>query len=232
MQSQAVSDHLRAQVELRRAALPARPLAGPRTALLVIDLQNYFMSPGMAMEIPAARDIVPHVNRLAGAVRGAGGVVAWVQMTADDAGPRWTSLFALRPPGFEEAMVEMLRPGQPGHALYADLEVGGADLVVRKTRFSAFLQGSSDLDALLRERGVDTVLVTGTLSNVCSESTARDAMMLGYRVGFVSDANAARDELTHSVTLFSLAGVFAEVPTTDEAIAALSANGLAEAPTG
>lgn len=223
MQTESVTDHLRAQAELRRAAAPTpRPLDGTRTALLVIDLQEFFMAPGMPMEVPAARDVVPNVNRLAGAVRDAGGIVVWVRMTADPDGPRWGAFFELRPDWMEEAMSELLLPGQPGHELWADLAVQPADLVVDKTRFSAFIQGSSDLDALLRERGIDTVLVTGTLSDVCCGSTARDALMLDYRVAFVSDGNAARDELTHAATLFSLAGVFADVPSTDEAVAALA----------
>ncbi|MCW2698148.1 MAG: hypothetical protein JWR62_3233 [Modestobacter sp.] len=220
--SDSVSDHLRAQAALRRAAAPApRPLDPRRTALLVIDLQDFFMAPGMPMEVPAARNVVPNVNRLAGALREAGGLVVWVRMTADLAGPRWAALFELRPGWMEEAITGLLRPGQPGHQLWAGLEVRPDDLVVDKTRFSAFIQGSSDLDTQLRERGIDTVLITGTLSDVCCGSTARDALMLDYRVAFIADGNATRDELTHSATLFSLAGVFADVPTTDEVVAAL-----------
>jgi ureidoacrylate peracid hydrolase len=223
MHNESVSEHLRAQVELRRVVAPApRALVGTRTALLVIDLQDFFMAPGMPMEVPAARDVVPNVNRLAGAVRDAGGLVVWLRMTADVDGPRWGAFFAMRPGWLEEAMSELLRPGQPGHQLWTELAVQPDDLVLDKTRFSAFIQGSSELDRHLRERGIDTVLITGTLSNVCCESTARDALMLDYQVAFVSDATAARDELTHSTTLFNLAGVFADVPTTDEAVAALS----------
>lgn len=222
MHDDSAAEHLRAQAAVRRSVAPApRALEGPRTALLVIDLQDFFMAPGMPMEVPAARDVVPNVNRLAGAVRDAGGLVVWLRMTASADAPRWGAFFAMRPGWMEEAMAELLRPGQPGHRLWADLAVQPEDLVLDKTRFSALIQGSSDLDAELRARGIDTVLVTGTLSNVCCESTARDALMLDYRVAFVSDANAARDELTHSAVLFSLAGVFADVPTTDEVVAAL-----------
>jgi ureidoacrylate peracid hydrolase len=220
--SDPVSEHLRAQAALRRAAAPApRPLDASRTALLVIDLQDFFMAPGMPMEVPAARDVVPNVNRLAGALRDAGGLVVWVRMTADLEGPRWGAFFELRPGWMEEAITGLLRPGQPGHQLWSELDVRPDDLVVDKTRFSALIQGSSDLDALLRDRGIDTVLVTGTLSDVCCGSTARDALMLDYRVAFIADGNATRDELTHAATLFSLAGVFADVPSTDEVVAEL-----------
>jgi ureidoacrylate peracid hydrolase len=78
-------------------------------------------------------------------------------------------------------MRQAFTPGDFGHALYPELDVAEGDLRVRKTRFSALIQGSSDLDALLRARGIDTLIVVGTATNVCCESTARDAMMLNYK---------------------------------------------------
>jgi ureidoacrylate peracid hydrolase len=89
-------------------------------------------------------------------------------------------------------MRQAFTPGDFGHALYPELDVAERDLRVRKTRFSALIQGSSDLDAMLRARGIETLIVVGTATNVCCESTARDAMMLNYKVFFVSDANAYR----------------------------------------
>jgi ureidoacrylate peracid hydrolase len=74
-----------------------------------------------------------------------------------------------------------LSPGDFGHALYRKLEVAEGDLRVCKTRFSALIQGSSDLDAVLRARGIDTLIIVGTATNVCCESTARDAMMLNTK---------------------------------------------------
>jgi len=104
-----------------------------------------------------------------------------------------------------------LRAGTFGHQLYPALEVLPRDLEVNKHRFSAFLPNSSDLDALLRERGIDTLIITGTVTNVCCESTARDANMLGYKMVFASDATAAFTDEEHNATLLSMATVFAEV---------------------
>ncbi len=79
--------------------------------------------------------------------------------------------------------------------LWHELDVSSADLLVEKTAASAFFPGRCDLTSRLEERGIDTVLVTGTVANVCCESTAQDASTLGYRVIMVADANAAmRDE--------------------------------------
>jgi ureidoacrylate peracid hydrolase len=112
-------------------------------------------------------------------------------------------------------------PGDFGHALYPELDVQPGDPIVRKYRFSALVQGASDLDTLLRARNIDTLIIVGTATNVCCESTARDAMMLNYKVFFVSDANACRTDEEHNATLASLMVMFAEIRSTDEMIALL-----------
>ena len=66
------------------------------------------------------------------------------------------------------------------------------DQHVIKRRFSALIQGSSNLGEQLRAAGIDTMIITGTATNICCESTARDAFMLNYRTLVVSDANATR----------------------------------------
>lgn len=195
-------------------------LAGPKTALVVIDLQNVFMLPGMPVEVPTAREIVPNVNRLAAAVREAGGTVVWVQMTLEGQAESWSVFFE---GDTRNSVMDELTPGSHGHSLHADLDVRPGDLRVRKTRYSAFIQGSSPIDGLLRERGIDTVIIAGTLTNVCCESSARDAMMLNYRVVFLSDANAALSDAEHNATLATVFRVFGDVYTTDEVIGRLLA---------
>ena len=112
-------------------------------------------------------------------------------------------------------------PGDFGHEIYATLDVQPGDLKVRKYRFSAMIQGASNLDAILRARGVDTLIVVGTATNVCCESTARDAMMMNYKVFFVSDANACRTDEEHNATLGILLVMFADIRSTDEMVALL-----------
>jgi len=118
-------------------------------------------------------------------------------------------------------MRQAFTPGDFGHALYPELDVAEGDLQVRKTRFSALIQGASDLDAVLRARSIDTLIIVGTATNVCCESTARDAMMLNYKVFFVSDGNACRTDAEHNATLVSLMVMFADIRSTDETIALL-----------
>jgi ureidoacrylate peracid hydrolase len=193
-------------------------IIGPRTALVVIDLQNVFMEPGAAVEVPTAREIVPNVNRLAAATRKAGGKVVWVQMTLNDQEQSWSVFFEgeRRRDAFKD-----LQRGSHGHALWRTLDVKADDLVIEKRRYSAFIQGSSNIDPILRGFGIDTVVIVGTLTNVCCESSARDAMMLNYKLVFVSDANAAISDAEHNATLGTILRVFGDVATTDETIARL-----------
>ena len=216
----AIPEDVIAQVKSQRCRVNryAR-LWAQNTALVVIDLQNVFMLPGMPIEVPAAREIVPNVNRLADAVRKAGGKVVWVQMSLEGQLEEWRVFFDTDP---RPASLAELQPGSHGFELHADLDVRPEDTFVVKKRFSAFIQGSSDIDHVLRAAGIDTIIIAGTVTNVCCESSARDAMMLNYRVVFVADATAALSDAEHNATLINMVRVFADVRTTNEVIGMLS----------
>jgi ureidoacrylate peracid hydrolase len=220
-----IPDDVLQRIAARRGRLhPFARLDGAKTALLVIDLQNAFMLPGMPAEVKTARDIVPNVNRLAGAVRGAGGRVVWVKMTLDGEREKWSVFFDhFGSPEHSAAELQSLSRGTLGHEIFDGLDVLPADLVVEKTRFSAFIQGSSDLDRQLRQLGIDTVLIAGTVTNTCCESSARDAMMLNYKTVMVSDANAAHSDDEHNATLANILRIFGDVLSTDEVETHLSA---------
>lgn len=200
-------------------------IQGPTTALVVIDLQNVFTLSGMPVEVPASRIIIPNVNRLARAVRVAGGKVVWVQMTLRGQENAW-SVFFDGPS--RAAVLAQMDPGSFGYQLHADLNVCKQDMIIQKTRYSAFIQGASDIDSKLRAQNIDTVIIAGALTNICCESSARDAMMLNYKVILVSDANATTSDAEHQASLRAIARAFGDVVNTDEAIAALT--GLLGAP--
>jgi ureidoacrylate peracid hydrolase len=223
----AIAESIVAQVKAQRGRLNRYDhLIGPKTALVVVDLQNVFMLPGMPVEVPAAREIVPNVNKLATATRDAGGKVVWVKMCLEGQTEAWSVFFDGDP---RRGTLAELTPGAHGFELYEGLDVRPEDAVVVKRRYSAFIQGSSDIDRRLREAGIDTVIIAGTLTNVCCESSARDAMMLNYRVVFVSDANAALSDAEHNASLGTILRVFGDIATSDEAIALLSAKSREQA---
>jgi ureidoacrylate peracid hydrolase len=194
-----------------------------RTALVVIDLQHAFMNEAVGHAVvPSARDIVPAVNRLAAAVRQTGGGVFWIKMTHDDRCLEdWSVAFELATPAMREKRIAALSEGTLGHELWPELEVRPEDEVVRKYRYSAFLPGTSDLPERLRARGFDTVLITGTVTNVCCESSARDANMTNFRTIMVSDGNAANSQEEHDASLTAFYNVFGDVMDTDMIIAGL-----------
>ncbi len=194
-----------------------------RTALIVIDMQNAFMMPGVAHVLcHAARDIVPAINRLAQAARAAGGTVVWVKNTFGTPSLQsWPVFHAMTGPERTKVRVETMAEGATGHALWADLEVQASDLIVQKDRYSAFVEGASPLAGILRERAIDTLLVTGTVTNVCCDSTARDAMMQNFRTVMITDANAAHTDEEHNAALIAFYLAFGDIMSTDFAIQCL-----------
>lgn len=210
------------RVRARRGRLhPFDRLSPERTALAVIDMQNAFCAPGAAIEVPVARSIVSNINRLATALRSAGGLVVWVQMTIKDEDDWPVFLSALVDPGNSARILAELKPGSAGHRLWPECETASTDLVVPKNRFSAFLPGACNLGATLKSKGIESVLIVGTLTNVCSESSARDAAMQDFKTTIVSDANAARSDAEHLATLVTFIQSFGDVRTTDEVIGLL-----------
>jgi ureidoacrylate peracid hydrolase len=191
-----------------------------RTAHIIVDLQNGFMEPGAIVELPVARDIVPNVNDICKAVRAAGGINVFIRFLIDEeAQTTWSSYFAdFASPERREAMIETFGRDCHGFALWPDLDVKPDDLIVDKTRFGAFVPGSSQLHEILQARGIDTLIITGTATNVCCESTARDAMQMNYKVIFVADGNAARTDAEHNATLDNMVVRFADVMTTAELV--------------
>ncbi|HEV8016002.1 MAG TPA: cysteine hydrolase [Stellaceae bacterium] len=202
-----------------------------RTALIVVDMQNGFMLPGVAFtEIAEAREIVPNINRLASALRAAGGTVVWIVTTYEPAVDReWSTYYRLSTSTQGAKRSAALTKGATGHAIWSGLEVKPEDPIVEKKRFSAFIQGSSKLDELLKARGIDNLLITGTVTGVCCESTARDAMMLNYAVTMVTDGNASYSDEEHNRALTAFYGTFGDIMPTDMLIDLIAKNGKQQA---
>jgi len=207
-------------------AHPHANLVSRRTALVVVDLQNAFMDDEVGHAVcPMARDIVPNVNRLASVVRASGGGVFWIKNTFDERGAyEWSNSHAMLTPAMRQRRVAAMSEGTKGQELWPELDVRPEDEVVRKYRFSAFMPGTCDLPYRLRSRGYDTVLITGTVTNVCCESSARDAMMTNFKTVMVSDANAAMTMEEHNASLVAFYAIFGDVMDTDYVIQRLTRN--------
>jgi ureidoacrylate peracid hydrolase len=219
-----VPDHVRKRVLQRKGRqFSLEAIECARAALVVVDMQNYFVAPGFPSEVPAARGIVANINRMAAAMRGAGGTIVWIQTTAAGALETWSNhhKHGMRPEVTARRLATLAEDAE-GFRLWPALEPSPVDVRVKKIKFSAMLPGSSELHDILGRRGVDTMLVAGTTTNVCCESTARDAMMLDYRVAMLSDATAARTDEEHAASLNTFHMFFGDVMTVDEAVARLT----------
>ncbi|MFE9138028.1 isochorismatase family protein [Streptomyces sp. NPDC007355] len=192
----------------RRFAYPC--LTPARTALVVIDMVPFFVDAN-----PYARGIAPNIQQLADRLRAVGGTVAWVLPARTERtsvgdefhGPEAAEMF--RNSGGTGALPSRL---WPGFATAPD------DIFVEKSAPSAFFPSRCLLPDMLQERRVDTVLITGTVTQVCCESSARDAFTLGYRVVMVADANATGRDQDHNATLATVYRSFGDVRPTAEVL--------------
>jgi ureidoacrylate peracid hydrolase len=112
--------------------------------------------------------------------------------------------------------------GAAGYEFWHLNDIRPEDAQITKKRYSAFIQDSSNLERHLRDRGIDTLLITGTATNVCCESTARDGMMLNFKVVMVADGMATHTDEEHNATLSNFYGQFGDVQTVDEVIQSLT----------
>lgn len=192
-------------------------------ALVVVDMQNAFVGEGQVFGNPHARDIAANVNALARGFRAIGAPVIWTRQTHVRAG-----LCAPPPWQYDEtdpqvaAAIAALTRGVEGHALYPAMDVHPDDLIVDKHRYGAFSCPAQALPRALTTLRASMIVIVGTLTNVCCESTAREAYMAGYKVIAVADAMAAVTDAEHNAALLNLRLNFADVRRTREVLAMLS----------
>jgi nicotinamidase-related amidase len=203
----AVEDREIRRHEQRRGRRHAFERLDPgRTALVVIDLVPFFVDSSGYV-----RGIVEPVNEAAALLRSRGGTVAWVVPAAGEPSPLDREFYG------DEVAATYGRSGGEGpirDRLWPDLAVETEDLLVEKRAPSAFFPGRCDLHDELTARGIDSLLVAGTVANVCCESSIRDARTLGYRVVLLADATAAPTDDVLNATLRTVYRSFGDVRST------------------
>jgi ureidoacrylate peracid hydrolase len=229
-----VPQSIKDRVMERRGVAHVHANLNPQTtALVVVDMQNCFLDETVAaVYLPIARDIIAQINKLASVVRETGGKVVWIRNTVNDyALQTWSEWFGMfkGTPDEVRRRARHMALGTRGHELHPDMDFQPGDMTVLKQRFSAFLPGSSGLTEQLRAGGYNTVIITGTATNVCCECSARDAMMLNFKVIMVSDANATWTDAEHNATLSDVYSIFGDVMDTDYLIGCLRKGVLQDA---
>jgi nicotinamidase-related amidase len=195
-----------------------------KLALLNVDLQNIFVQ-GSPIAAPEGLAVVERVNRLSAVCRRLGvPVVHTLHVTRPD-GSNVGVLGEIIPP----VKGGLIARGSPPAALHPSVQVEPGDILLEKPRYGAF--HGTDLELILRSRGIDSVIITGIATNVCADTTAREACVRDFRVFFTSDGTATNDMLgvpradLQRATLAALAFGFAHVLTVDEMIRKLEAAG-------
>ncbi len=159
-----------------------------KTAMIVVDMQNDFVAPGAPMETPAARAMVPKLAEALQICRSAGIKVIFTAHVHRRDGSDMGLFDDMHPPIASRAA---LVDGTHGVEIYPELAPQPGEHIIKKHRYSGFF--GTDLDIILREWGIDTVIISGTTTENCCHATARDAMFRNYRVVFLSDATATYD---------------------------------------
>ncbi|MEJ2889072.1 cysteine hydrolase family protein [Actinomycetospora aeridis] len=193
-----------------------------RTAVVNVDVQRCFVE-NTPLAAPDGPDVLRRINELVGACRAAGALVvhtrSWMRPDRTDVG---AVMDRLVPP----FIVALYTAGAESAELHPDLDVDERDIVLDKPRYGAF--HATELELVLRHRGIDTVIVTGIATSICCETTAREAAVRDFHVLFADDATGTQDmagvdaATLHRATCASLSMVFARIVSTDEVIRTVS----------
>ena len=213
------------RVMRRRGRLYAFEKLDPsKTALLAIDMQNWMIDPALPSAVPYGTAIVGPVNAVADALRARGGTVVWVKMIADDTALKeWSVFYDGVIANQRQQFYDVLRADGPAGEIYPGMRVNCKDIISLKTRYSCVLAQSSDLHQRLSERQIDTVIIAGAVTNVCCESSARDAMMMNYRTIVLSDGCSAHTDEEHNASLSNLLNMFADIRLSEDVVNLLRA---------
>lgn len=179
-----------------------------KAALLVIDMQEFFLDPESPTFTCGGVAVLPNVKRLIAAFRKAGRPVIFTRHVH-------------HPEGHDAGIMGwwwegMCLEGSPESEIHGDIAPFANEKVIFKHRYSTFY--NTDLETVLRCHKIEDVVITGIMTNMCCESTARDAYYRDYRVFFPADGTGSVNEEMHLASLINLAFGFALVTTTDKII--------------
>lgn len=193
-----------------------------RSAVVVVDMQKVFCEPDGALYVKHTASIIEPIQTLTEAARSAGLPVVYLRHIVRGDGSDTGRMRDLYP-----NVDQILARSEPDVEVIDALKPHPGDIVIDKLFYSGF--HNTDLDTVLRARDVDTIIVCGTVTNVCCETTIRDGVHREYKVIALSDANAAMDypdlgfgpisaEEVQRTSLTTIAYEFGEVTTTADVI--------------
>ena len=197
-------ENINDEAAVMKSRVPARghsPESGfdlNHSALLILDMQSYFLNPDSHAHIPSAEAIVPGLTNLAKSYYRKNQPVIFTQHlnTSQDAGSmgRWWQ--------------DLIRVDDPSSAIIPAFDFSNR-LVLRKSQYDAFYE--TDLESLLNKRDINQVIISGVMTHLCCETTARSAFMRGLEVFFLIDGTATYNKEHQLATLVNLGHGFANL---------------------
>jgi nicotinamidase-related amidase len=166
-----------------------------KAALIVVDMQNDFVKEGGTLVVPDAEATIPRIKSLLALARESGMKVVFTQDTHNEGDPEW------------EIWPEHVREGSWGWEIVDELKPLEDELVIRKVRYDAFY--GTHLDHLLRVWEVDTLVICGTVANICVHYTAASAALRWFDVVIPKDATSALEEFDLEASLRQTSFLFA-----------------------
>jgi isochorismate hydrolase len=180
----------------------------PQTsALFVIDMQQFFCTPASHAYFKDSTKIIPNIHQL---------ITVYRQQSLPVIFTRYALLRTESPGAMGRWWNDVLYDDNDFSNVIAQLQPLPDELVIRKTQYSAFFK--TDLDQTLKKLKVTNILITGVLTHLCCETTARDAFMRNYDVFFATDATASDKQVLHDASLRTLSDGFATLVTTNEVL--------------
>jgi len=212
------------QKEIKMAEFPVHP---GRAALVIVDMQDCFVA-GSPVAAPLGKQVAGRLNQLAAACRRSGIPVIWTRHVVRPDGSNTGLLGELIP----QVAAGIINEDAPTAALHPLMDARPGDIFVDKPRFGSF--HGTDLEAILRSRDINTIILGGISTNVCVDTTAREAAVREFRVVFLSDGTAnfglpdggmgtaSAEELQRTACAVMAFG-FAEVASVDEVLSRIPA---------
>jgi len=212
----------------REAFARVLKLEPDRTALLVVDMQRGFVLPGEAMEVPSAREIVPRIEALVDGFRARRLPVVFTEFVYSEAAPLLVGALHPEhrpaPPGARTGFglpSSSCLEGTPSAETIDELAPRPGELVVRKRWYDGF--AGTPLDGALRARGVTSLVITGTMSDICVLATVIGAFNREYRVTVVEDGVATLWPEIQRATLDIIGRAYGRIVTAKDVLEEVSA---------
>ena len=182
----------------------SQPFSISDSALLVVDMQNYFLDENANAFMPAGRSIIPNIQDL-------------IQRFRDSNRPVIFTYFGVKenePDPIERWWGESIRDGSRDSRIIPELDQKPNDLIIRKPTYSSF--NDTVLESFLRANHIKNLVITGVMANLCCEMAAREAFVRDFNVFFVMDATATASEDLHTASLTNLTHGYATPLLTDD----------------